>query len=1226
MNFFSRNKSHRLFLIGLVLCLIFYLLVYSFEKFNDEDQIAKRFQTNFLEQQSVLSEKIPGIISILEGEEETFWPKLEKLLNENQIYTQIYRNDSLLFWNNSRIPNDLNYLKKSEKETIIFIQTGWYLTEYQEYKSFSIFLFDEIKSEYSVSNAYLPVELKNAFSNYGNINLTLDTLQAGKIIHDRYGDAVLGLNIPQPISFSKLSIDLLFSLFIIIYLVILYWANLLYLKVSTQFRNRSLLYLFFVLDVIILRSLDYFTGFPTVLKRSFLFEANDTGLPGFTSTGDIVLNSVLLLFLAIMLFRFIRNRENYVEEKKTPKSTIIALVFSWASSFVVLISVFHIVKQLPYSSHFGLLFESFNGIASLFSVVVLISALFIIILTLSRYLVVSKTFLFVYFLVSILLTALGYFPFIIPFSIGISFTLIVSTVFLFYILAVLHFGKDKQKLSTEKYLIFLVIFAATTAIIVNRAEKIVRDNHQLKAIAFLGQTHQADIESAFTDIQQEIRQDTEVKKIVLNEDISQDKELTTYLKEKYFTGFWKKYNLQLTICRVDEELEIQPENVLVNCNDYFSGLIDDFGEQTNDTALFLLNAEPESIYYLGVIEFINEEDSVSKQILYLEFYYAIVPKGLGYPELLVDQKLSDVDLTAYSFARYENDELAYKFGSFSYHTDFRYLHEFPEQSFFSFLNYRHYTTEVSQGSYLVVSRPKVLLTESISTFSVLFLIFSFVVFIRVLFLFGSRTETTINFNFQTRLQSIFTGSIAFIILLLAVITMYYVRSNKEQDLTDQLNEKTYSVLIELQHKLSGDVDLKDYDEETLFRLLRKFSLVFFSDINLYNTTGQLIASSRPEIFEKGLLSENINPLAFEELFVDNNLFYITEEKIGTLAYYSSYIPLILNENKPSGIINLPYFARQNEVRQSYYQMIFTFVNLFVILGIIGVFIALVLSKVLTRPLQVLQKSLANIRIDKQNEKIAWSRKDEIGRLIEEYNRMIDKLEQSAELMKHSERESAWREVARQIAHEIKNPLTPMKLNVQYLEKAYRENDPGFNEKIKSISTSLIEQIESLNNVAEMFADFSKSTVHHLKEVDLLAVIHSSVELFKSNRAVKINIVSQNRVVKPLASADGKDILRVFNNLLKNSIQSMAGLADGKIEISVVTQQPWHIVSVSDNGKGIDAEKKNLIFQPYFTTKTGGTGLGLAIVKSIMNGIGGEIEFESEAGKGSVFTLKFKVVE
>ena len=1206
--------------------MFFYLFVYFIGKYNNPEQITKRFQSNFLEQQSLLSDKIPEVITILEGEEERFWPKLERLLNENQIYAQIYRNDSLLFWNNSLIPNNFIDEESNKSEVVAYVPTGWFLTAYQGFEGFDLYLFKEIKSEYSVSNDYLPVEVNSAFSNYRNISLSLDTLQSKQRIHSQEGNAVLGLDIPQPTSLSKTSIVLLFCLFLIIYLLILFWISALYAKFSTHYKNSWLLYLFFVLDVIILRALDYFLTFPTVLKGSLLFETTVSGFPGFASTGDLILNSILFLFVAIKLYHFIRNREDSSIGNTDAKRTIFALLFSWIFSFAIFFFVFHIVKQSPYSSYFGLLFESFEGIANLFTVIVLILALFIIIYALSKYLVVSKSVLSGFLIITLLLIAMRYFAFFDTIAVENVSIFIVSTVFLSLILIVLFLNKGKEKLTTEKYLLFLVIFAGTAAIVVNSAEKNVRDKHQLKATTYLGQTHQTDLELTYKNIIQEIRQDTVVANLVLIGNDAKDEELTAYMKEKYFTGLWEKYNLQLTICGHEEQLKIQPENVLINCNEYFSGLINNYGEQTESPDLILLNTDPESIYYLGFIEFGNEEIQISKQILYLEFFYTIVPKGLGYPELLVDKNLSDVDLTAYSFARYENEELVYKFGNFSYHTDFRYLSEFPDQSFFSFSNFRHYKIKLSEGSYLVVSRPKVLLTERISTFSILFLAFSLVLLIRVFFIFGSRSQTTFNFNFQTRLQSIFTGSIAFIILLLAIITMYYVRNNNEKTLTDQLNEKTYSVLIELQHKLSGDTDLKDYDQETLFQLLRKFSMVFFSDINLYNSSGQLIASSRPEIFEKGLLSENINPLAFEELFVDNKLFFVTEEKIGTMAYFSSYVPLILNENTPSGIINLPYFARQNEIRQSYYQMLFTFVNLFVILGIIGIFIALILSKVLTRPLQLLQKSLANIRIDKQNEKIKWSRKDEIGKLIEEYNRMIDKLEQSAALLKHSERESAWREVARQIAHEIKNPLTPMKLNVQFLEKAYHDNDTDFSTKIKTISASLIEQIESLNNVAEMFADFSKTTTQQLKEIDLLAVIHSSAELFKNNRDVKITIVCQSTNVKTMASAEGKDILRVFNNLIKNSIQSIGNSVDGKVDISIETRQPWHIVSIKDNGKGIDTETKKLIFQPYFTTKSAGTGLGLAIVKSIMTGIGGEIEFESETGKGSVFTLKFKAIE
>jgi nitrogen fixation/metabolism regulation signal transduction histidine kinase len=460
-------------------------------------------------------------------------------------------------------------------------------------------------------------------------------------------------------------------------------------------------------------------------------------------------------------------------------------------------------------------------------------------------------------------------------------------------------------------------------------------------------------------------------------------------------------------------------------------------------------------------------------------------------------------------------------------------------------------------------------------------------------------------------------------LIIAIITTYYAENSNKERLVTQLNEKTYSVLIELQHKLGSITTFEEFPTEELQPLLRKFSLVFFSDINVYDPSGKLVASSRPEIFRKGLLSERINPLAFEEINVDNKLFYTAEEKIGELVYYSSYVPLNLGDNEPIGIVNLPYFARQTEVKKSYYLMIFSFLNLFVMAGILGTFIALLISKLLTKPLVVLQQSLSEIRIDEQNERIDWAGDDEIGLLIKEYNQMVDKLEQSAELLKHSERESAWREVARQIAHEIKNPLTPMKLNIQYLEKAYNENDPDLQDKITTISKSLIQQIDTLDKVAEMFADFAKSNIRKMDKVELLGVIKSTVALFKNDTHITFSVFHDED--EYFTKAIEKDLIRVFNNLLKNAVQSVENKTQGKIEISITRSDIYIEVQIADNGKGIDKSIKNKIFQPYFTTKSGGTGLGLAIVKNIMNETGGSISFESSE-KGTVFFLKFNLAD
>jgi len=307
-------------------------------------------------------------------------------------------------------------------------------------------------------------------------------------------------------------------------------------------------------------------------------------------------------------------------------------------------------------------------------------------------------------------------------------------------------------------------------------------------------------------------------------------------------------------------------------------------------------------------------------------------------------------------------------------------------------------------------------------------------------------------------------------------------------------------------------------------------------------------------------------------------------------------------------------------------MIFTFINLFVFLGIIGAFIAVALSRLITRPMKVLQENIAAIQIDKPNKPIPWANEDEIGQLITEYNKMIDKLEQSAELLKQSERESAWREVAQQIAHEIKNPLTPMKLNVQYLEKAFREKDKNLDEKVKNISNSLISQIESLDKVAEMFSDLATTRVRNFEKVDLDNVIRESVQLFKNNTSVNINYRKETTGGKYFTPAFEKDLLRLFNNLIKNAIQSIDKKGEGFVNIDLKEENKYFVVTVSDNGKGIPDEQKAKIFQPYFTTKSTGTGLGLAIVKNIMQEIGGEITFESAEGEGTVFTLKFRKIE
>ncbi len=292
-----------------------------------------------------------------------------------------------------------------------------------------------------------------------------------------------------------------------------------------------------------------------------------------------------------------------------------------------------------------------------------------------------------------------------------------------------------------------------------------------------------------------------------------------------------------------------------------------------------------------------------------------------------------------------------------------------------------------------------------------------------------------------------------------------------------------------------------------------------------------------------------------------------------------------------------------------------------VLFLVSLFTGLIVTAYITKPLRIVQQQLAKISFAKKNEPILWQTNDEIGQLVNEYNQMLLKLEESAGLLAKSERESAWREMAKQVAHEIKNPLTPMKLNLQYLQRIVGEEGIDFKEKFKGVSSSIIEQIDTLAHIAGEFSNFAQMPKVVLQTVNLNEVIESSMQLFKNEEHIQIAF---NAYANPvLVIADKEQCLRVFNNLIKNAVQAIPESKKGLIEISLSEAFGSILVSIKDNGTGIADNMKEKIFVPNFTTKTTGTGLGLAMVKNIVNSFNGEIWFESSENEGTTFYLKFE---
>ena len=284
--------------------------------------------------------------------------------------------------------------------------------------------------------------------------------------------------------------------------------------------------------------------------------------------------------------------------------------------------------------------------------------------------------------------------------------------------------------------------------------------------------------------------------------------------------------------------------------------------------------------------------------------------------------------------------------------------------------------------------------------------------------------------------------------------------------------------------------------------------------------------------------------------------------------------------------------------------------------IIAIALAYFLSSYITKSIKSISDKMEQTQLNQRNEKILLNAaSSEIEILVDAYNNMIDQLEESAIKLAKSEREQAWREMAKQVAHEIKNPLTPMRLSVQSFERKFNPEDENIREKLSEYSKTLIQQIDVMSAIASAFSDFAKMPTQNKEEIEVISVIKLAIDIF-NDECVRF----QSEEKELFAFLDKTQLIRVLTNLVKNALQATEETENPEIIVDVSSESEFLKISVSDNGKGIANELKELIFEPKFTTKTSGMGLGLAMIKNIIEAYDGNISFTSEKNKGTTFTV------
>ena len=932
------------------------------------------------------------------------------------------------------------------------------------------------------------------------------------------------------------------------------------------------------------------------------------------SLGDMLLNIIILFSIAAYAFKPIIS----IAEIDSKRNRVLGAILSILSIFLFFIS-YRLISVLVQNSTVTL--EAYKIFSlSVFSLLeyVVVSLWFAtasLFLVAARYLLNSLSrarlmLIWAIIAVTIGLIALafygsGVFP-------SFIFVVAVCSLFLFY-------RPGVRFIHSNVFLIFILILSAFSVwfVSVNASQK---DKEIRKILAFsLANERDPIAEVNFPQLARNMHTDDAIVDFIDKID-AHELELYSYIEENYLSGYFAKYDFQITVCLSTSQLHIESSGEVVACYEFFEHMLNEYGFRIPGSSFYHLNNQNGRISYLGMIEYVLPDGA--EACIYIELDSKLSKELLGYPELLIDRTVSvKKQASDYSSAKYFDNVLIARTGGYNYPLSNIFKADSVSQyTFVSANGYNHMLYQDEGRTSIILSRPNVNLLNVTASFAWIFLFFYFT--LALWFAFGGlvRLSESSMPSFKNRIKYTMVQVLFLSLILVGTVTIAFSVKSFEQKNLDNLNEKLISVMVDVENRiLPYDVLHADFNQY-LTSYLIELSNVFYSDINLYKTSGELLATSRPEVFNQDLFGKQMNPLAWYELENNHAAKLIHSESIGNMEYLSAYAPLVDAANNKLGYLNLPYFTRQGEFMREVFSVIVALVNIYAFLILLAILIAVFISNKIAKPLELIRQRISTIDITKHIETINYEGKDEVGQLVNEYNRMVVELAESARKLAQSQRQSAWREMAKQIAHEIKNPLTPIKLNLQLLVKAKKEGRTDWDKLFDRFASSLDEQISSLSNIATEFSNFAKMPVGSFGHVEIVGVVSDAVTLFSAYPNIKVN----SRVEfdgKAVVFADKEQLQRVFVNLFKNAVQAIGKKEDGLITVSLSQLNNNVVVEVSDNGKGIPPELEEKLFSPNFTTKSGGMGLGLAISKGIVEVVGGKIWFETEPDKGTKFFVK-----
>lgn len=710
---------------------------------------------------------------------------------------------------------------------------------------------------------------------------------------------------------------------------------------------------------------------------------------------------------------------------------------------------------------------------------------------------------------------------------------------------------------------------------------------------------------------------------VFNMDRFKNEKETKFLRDSLvaenFSGYLNKFNTHIYMF---DSIHKPINNIDTLSYNTLSYYISNAKQIIPDKNLYSFQGTSNAKTYLYKKELYNVNDKIA-HTLFILFEEKKEKNNSVFPVLFKQWQVDDL-LTNYAYAIYNNGKLIDQDGNYNFgllHQNKGEKYQFRKERSKSILVYQ----PNSEKTIILVKTDRDLL-DFITFFAYLFLSFLFIIFIFlvinriVLSKFNLKVLlNSIQLNIRAQIRAVIIFVSLFSFLIIGVVTILFFIDKFNQTSQDRLVKSLNNISTQIVDLYKADTNyLKAKHEPELTAYAKQLGV----DFNLFDSTGNLLFSTQPYIYNKKLVDARMNPIAYQKIFFNHESLFRKDEQISELNYSSLYKPLVNHEGKIVACINVPFLNAEEELENEISSFILTLMNLNAFIFLIAAAIAYFIANRITSSFKLIANKMKEVNWKEQSEEIVWTKKDEIGMLVDEYNVMVRKLHETAQAFALSQKEMAWKEMAQQVAHEIKNPLTPMKLSLQYLQKSIDNADPNVKLLSKKVSKTLIEQIDQLSKIAEDFSQFANIGNNKLEQLNLTDVINNVIQLF--NIDDKVHIEHHQLQLPILIYNDKIQMVRLFTNIIKNAVEAVTGNELAQISISYELLGKHVNIAIQDNGAGISDDIASKMFTPNFTTKSSGTGLGLAICKGIVDHSNGKIWFET-SGNGTIFYVQLPLM-